>query len=624
MTELARGSVADRPWGRTLAALGLRGVSGQLTLVADGKRFIVAFEHGAVVAASSPLTSDAAVRVALTGHLVSSSQVPEIARRQALAPDRDEIDVIAELARLGPDHALRLRRRVIAQRAARTFSLSQGEFLVTDRSSLPILAGCALDVRAVIYMGARTNLSEHRLTAELDQLGSWFRLKPSLDDDLPQFGFADLEQPVIERLRDGGTLEELEEFAVSFVDARTVRAVVYALASYNACDAGPPRPRRIEEAAIAKTGEMPRLDASGAVVPQPGSRGAAPIVRTSTPQSRSQDPSELTPISIARMTPVSELTPTSIARVRPISEAPRPARPTPMPSATPRQPSRTTPSDMTPLSIPRAGRPTPAPAPAGRPAGPEPGPTASPRQRPVTEGTPISMPRAARPTPMPTSAPGAATSRPIQPISRPATPGSSSHRTPPTSPGGLHGDPDAARAAQIAMFDAPTQRDSSAHGSDPGLRPAHDIPAPRDASIPGPGPGPGPGLRPLDARASSDPALRRPQDGSSAGPGLPDTAVVRGGAEAGRRSQDGSSAGLRLPDAAAERGGMEGGRRPQDGSSAGQRLPDAGVAGGGAEAGRRSQDDSSAGLRLRLDAEGGAGAGRRSQGDSSAGLRLRD
>ncbi|HEY0192502.1 MAG TPA: DnaJ domain-containing protein [Kofleriaceae bacterium] len=334
MVELARGNVGDRPWGRTLAALGLRGVTGQLALATDAKRFVVGFEQGAVVTATSPLTSDAAVRVALTGHLLSSSQVPEISRRQALAPDRDEIDVIAELARLGPDHALRLRRRVIAQRAARTFSISHGQFVVTDWSELPVLDGCALDIRAVIYMGARANLSEHRLAQELDQLGSWFRLKPAMDDDLPQFGFGDAEQPIIERLRDGGTIEDIEEWAASFIDSRTVRAVVYSLASYNACDHGPPRPRRPHEDALAMTREVPRV--AGQIS---GTAATQPI-------------SELTPISIARLTPISDETPTSIARIRPVTRSgtePGVARSRPI-------------TEGTPISMPRAARPTPVPS----------------------------------------------------------------------------------------------------------------------------------------------------------------------------------------------------------------------------------------------------------------------
>jgi hypothetical protein len=388
--ELARGSIADRPWGRTLAALGLRGVSGQLALTSDGKRFVIALEHGAVVAAFSPLTSDAAVRVALTGHLVSSSQVPEISRRQALAPERDEIDVIAELARLGPDHALRLRRRVIAQRAARTFSLAHGEFVVSDRSELAVLDGCALDIRAVIYMGARANLPEGRLAAELDQLGSWFRLKPGVADDLPQFGFGDAEQPVLDRLRDGGSIEQLESFATTFVEARTVRSVVYALASYNACEAGPPRPRRVEEEAIAMTRELPRVDANvGTAQTQPITTMPLPTLATTTqagratpapsptpprgraatqPGTRSNsDMSELTPISIARLRPMSEATPTSL----------RTSRPTPTPATLPRASTRT-PTEGTPIAIQRP-RPASAPGeltPISVPRPPERGPAA--------------------------------------------------------------------------------------------------------------------------------------------------------------------------------------------------------------------------------------------------------
>ena len=87
MAELARGTIADRPWGKTLGALGMRGLTGQLTLSAEGKQYCIAFSNGAVVGASSPLANDAGVRVALTGHLVSSTQIAEITRRLAQFPD---------------------------------------------------------------------------------------------------------------------------------------------------------------------------------------------------------------------------------------------------------------------------------------------------------------------------------------------------------------------------------------------------------------------------------------------------------------------------------------------------------------------------------------------------------
>ena len=83
MAVLARGSVTDRPWGMTFGALGLRGLSGQLTLTVDGKQFRVAFDQGVINGAVSPLASDAAVRLALTMNLVTSSQVADITRRMA-------------------------------------------------------------------------------------------------------------------------------------------------------------------------------------------------------------------------------------------------------------------------------------------------------------------------------------------------------------------------------------------------------------------------------------------------------------------------------------------------------------------------------------------------------------
>jgi hypothetical protein len=280
MAVLARGSVTDRPWGMTLGALGNRALTGQLTLAADGKQYRIAFEQGAVVGAYSPMVNDAAVRVALTGNLITSSQVNELTRRLAAAPDRDEVDVIAELCRLGPDHAQRLRRRLVAQRAARTFSVDQGQFVVEDTITVKLAEGSAVDVRAVIFLGARSNLGEDRLAAELTRLGLWFKLKPEAIDDLPQYGFSDDEKPVLQMLVEGANVADVEARHAA-IGARTVRAVTYALASCGACDATTvpqisrttsSQPAPVDEAR-ARTSSVPPQHARTSTI-APGSRAA--------------------------------------------------------------------------------------------------------------------------------------------------------------------------------------------------------------------------------------------------------------------------------------------------------------------------------------------------------------
>ncbi len=239
MTELARGGVGDRPWGLTLGALGMRGLTGQLIVTADGKRYQIAFDGGAVINASSPLASDAAVRIAMTGGLLSSTQVADIARRAQTNPQRDEVDLIGELLRINADQTMKLRRRVIAQRAARTFSLTGGEFIVDDQISLPSVAGAELDIRAVIFLGARTNLSEARIAAELAMFGSWFKLRDDALVDLPQFGFGRTEDAVLDLLETGAALVDLEKLGS---EVHVVRSMIYALMSCNAVDTdGAPR-----------------------------------------------------------------------------------------------------------------------------------------------------------------------------------------------------------------------------------------------------------------------------------------------------------------------------------------------------------------------------------------------
>ncbi len=256
MAELARGTVNDRPWGRSLGALAIRGLTGQVNVIADGKVYQIGFHGGGVCGAHSPLASDSAVRIALTGSLVSSTQVADIVRRQQAAPQRDEIDLIAELTHLQPDQAMRLRRRAIAQRAARTFSLDRAEFVIEDHITVRFVPGSELDIRAIIYLGARQFISEGRLNGDLGQLGAWFQLKPELTEYLSQFGFGEAEQPVLEQLVGGAGLAELE---TPDREQRMVRAVVYALVSCGQCNTEPGARSPVKKATVAPP-PRPRSD----------------------------------------------------------------------------------------------------------------------------------------------------------------------------------------------------------------------------------------------------------------------------------------------------------------------------------------------------------------------------
>ncbi|CAN5724047.1 hypothetical protein BH11MYX1_BH11MYX1_24510 [soil metagenome] len=277
MAVLAKGAVSDRPWGQTLGALAKRGLSGQLTITADNKPYRIAFAQGAVVGATSPLATDAAVRLALTGGLVSSTQVAELTRRVVGSPHRDEIEVVAEAARLQPEQAQRLRRRLVAQRAARTFSLDRGDFVIEDQLTVPVVPGSELDVRAVINLGARGNLSEARLSDELARFGVWFKLTPEAIGDLPQFGFSEADKPVLQMLVAGANLADLAADHPE-VGEREVRAMVYALACYGACEVSNTevptnRPRRPSLMAQNRSPDPAMLP------PRPGSISNTPTFR---------------------------------------------------------------------------------------------------------------------------------------------------------------------------------------------------------------------------------------------------------------------------------------------------------------------------------------------------------
>lgn len=226
--ELARGRIADRPWAITLATYARRGASGQLTLISEQKRYSIAFEAGSIVAARSPMTADSVARVALTSRLVTPAIVHELQRQLAVTPNRDEVDVLAELARLSPTQVHRLRADSIVRRAARTFALEDGEYIFEDKSCMPA-RGCEVDIRAVVYHGIRMHVSDERLARELRMLGgARYVLEANASEEVHRFGFCDGEWPLLAALREGANMPELEARHRE-IDPRTMHAAIYAL-----------------------------------------------------------------------------------------------------------------------------------------------------------------------------------------------------------------------------------------------------------------------------------------------------------------------------------------------------------------------------------------------------------
>ena len=320
-----RGRVIDRSWGLTLGAIALRRHTGQLTIDSDGKRYGIAFDDGAIVAASSPMAADAIARVALTNHFITSTQVADITRRLGQAADRDEIDVLAEAVRFSPEQVLKLRHRVVAQRAARTFSLERGDFVLDDRIALPVFPGVSVDHRHVIYLGARTNLSEQRMLDDLRQLGTHFVLKPEAMDELPRFGFEASAKPVLDALVLGTSLPELEA-AHRELDPRFAQAIIYALVSCTACviqsraPAMPLAPRNVTPRRISSrttSGATPPAGTPPATTPPAGTprtttttRPADPRTATRPMVSRTATP-PVRPSAYPPTTPPSPPSPTS-------------------------------------------------------------------------------------------------------------------------------------------------------------------------------------------------------------------------------------------------------------------------------------------------------------------------
>jgi hypothetical protein len=405
---LAQGAVSDRPWGLTLGALGVARRTVQLTVRADERVFRIELDRGVVITASSPLAADSIARVALTSGLITPAQVDEVKRRLTEAPQADEVGVVAVIARLSLEQACALRRKLIAQRAARTFSVERGTYAIEERGPRPAApVGAGVDVRLVVYTGARTYLSELRLALELRQLGKRFALKPDALEELPRYSFTLVERPIIEALRRGTSLAELEANQRD-LDPRVARAVLYALASCDALLPAEQLGRGSGAMAPIVVPAAPAVPAAAPAVPVP------PVLASATDRARTAlGGPAVRPLSPQQ--PQQQQQPPRAAAAAPSRLQPRTSPPRPKTSTLgsrlgpravpPRLKPRTVPPRLKPRTVPppaesAAARPrNPAVSPPAAPPPAVPPPAESAAARPRSPAVPPPMPPRTPPMP---------------------------------------------------------------------------------------------------------------------------------------------------------------------------------------------------------------------------------
>ena len=230
MAVVATGTIADRPFGRTIATVAQRRFTGELRLVAGAQRLAIGFRDGLVVAAQGAHPADSAVKIALSAGLVTSTQASAILR--AVQAGGDDVAIVGQEARLGAEQVVRLRRRVIANRAMRLFAVEAGEFVLDDQLAMTVATDLVpIDPRVVIFQAVRAHYPEPRTLRELASLGDTFHLREGLAG--PQlaatYGFGDQELPALDALAARPLAPTALVQAVPALEPRGVLAALYAL-----------------------------------------------------------------------------------------------------------------------------------------------------------------------------------------------------------------------------------------------------------------------------------------------------------------------------------------------------------------------------------------------------------
>ena len=240
-----------------LAELGRNGTSAQLTVrIADEKVFAIVLANGKVVGATSPMAVDSVQRIAASLALPSAGPMREIKPRGNIDT---ELIAYAAATSLEAHQLEKLKRRMIIQRAARTFTLERAAWEVDARITVPAILGAEVDVRAIVFAGARMHLDVGRIAAEFSAGGARFAIADGARAEIPLFELTTADQPILDALREGTSAPEIEALHRE-LDPRRVRAVFYALATCGALVKKPGLAPSLARGSI----EMERLDtASG-------------------------------------------------------------------------------------------------------------------------------------------------------------------------------------------------------------------------------------------------------------------------------------------------------------------------------------------------------------------------
>ena len=237
LTPLSSSPFPEHGWGAKLAELGWQHFTGELRVQVESSWYWISLANGAVMNAASPAPQDTATRIATSMHVITDKQAHKVALAAAADLRRDELELIATIAKMSDLDRDTFEAEVIVRRAARTFAIATGKLTTATVTTLP-KTRFAIPVQAVIFVGARLHMAADALARDLRELGTFFKLAP--DADVSGYSFTDAEQAVIESLRDGATIDELGAKHAA-VERRTLEALAYALACTSAAVATTPR-----------------------------------------------------------------------------------------------------------------------------------------------------------------------------------------------------------------------------------------------------------------------------------------------------------------------------------------------------------------------------------------------